>query len=534
MANELAATDRERAIIAASRPADAPHFHGARVVGVRPGTPLLHALAVSGRRPIRFEADGLPAGLTLDSDSGILSGILAKPGKHTVAVRARNAFGFASSTLRVEAGSALALSPPMGWNSYDAFGDCVTEAEVLANARWMQDRVQPMGWDLVTVDFRWYDRLADGVRVQDPEGNTLDAFGRMIPAPNRFPSSAGGAGFAPLAAKLHAMGLKLGIHIMRGIPRRAVDANAPIEGTRYHAADAVAPISDPNRECAWNRDMYGVDAGTPAGKAWYAGLARQYAAWGVDFIKCDDMLDLQRGRHYGGAEVEALADGLKRCGRSITLSLSPGPAPVNASRHLQQHASMWRISGDFWDNWPALDRQFDLFADWMPDVAPGSWSDGDTLPLGHICVRNCDVRPARWTRFTRDEQLTMLSLWALASSPLLVGANLPECDEWTAALLTNPAVLAVDQDPVARPARRMRGAPITGEIWRKDLADGSTAYGFFNRTEAPIHVEAPWSWLGYPKPPAVRDLWTGADLGRRPTFAVDLAPHACTLVKTTR
>src|SRR5262249_55624957 len=157
------------------------------------------------------------------------------------------------------------------------------------------------------------------------------------------------AGFKPLADRLHAMGLKFGIHIMRGIPRKAVEADLPIADSPLKASQAVRPEGDTNRTCRWNRDMFGVDANTIAGKTWYASIASQYASWGVDYIKCDDIATMERGAFYPAEEIEALSKSLRASGRSIVLSLSPGPAPVNCGPHLKQFANLWRISGDFWD-----------------------------------------------------------------------------------------------------------------------------------------------------------------------------------------
>ena len=526
-------TAREERIVAAGKQVPAaPEFHGARVIGVRPNTPLLHALAVTGERPISFSAKNLPAGLALDPRSGILAGSPGKPGEYTFSVMATNSAGQDSMDLKVECGDRLALTPPMGWNSYDAFGDSVREAEVITNALWLKQHLQPFGWDIVVVDFRWYDSKADGIRPQNPEGVTLDEFGRCIPPTNRFPSAENGAGFKPLADKIHALGLKFGIHIMRGIPRRAVEQNLPIHRTGFRASQAVRPVGDLARECRWNRDMYGVDASTDAGKAWYEDIARQYADWGVDYIKCDDMANLERGTNrYPRLEVEALADGLRKSGRSIVLSLSPGPALLPQNEHLKQYANLWRISADFWDNWRSLNHNFDLFAEWIPSVGPGHWPDGDMIPFGHICQRNCDVHPERWTRFTRDEQLTLISLWALTSSPLMLGMNLPDNDAWTTALLTNPEVLAINQDSAGNPARRF-AIPSTGtEVWAKELADGSKAVGFFNRTDQPISLDYTWSDVGFHSVMAVRDLWIASELKPQNRISETLPPHGCALTR---
>jgi hypothetical protein len=525
--------EREQQIVVAAKSdrRAAPRFNGAKIIGLHPHTPLIYALAVSGERPVSFAATNLPAGLGLDAQTGILTGSLDKPGDYTFKVAARNSAGEARAEIKIVCGDTLALTPPMGWNSYDAFGDSVVESEILSNALWLREHLQPMGWDTVVIDFRWYDRLADGVRVQNPEGVTIDEFGRCIPPTNRFPSAVNGAGFKPLADKIHALGLKFGIHIMRGIPRQAVEQNLPIAGSKFTAAQAVLPETDPNRTCVWNRDMFGVDATTEGGRAWYASIARQYADWGVDYIKCDDIANLQRGRFYDATEIEALSTSLKNSGRSIVLSLSPGATPVNAAPHVKQFANLWRISGDFWDQWPSLDHNFSLFAAWYDDGGPGHWPDGDMIPFGHVCQRNCDVHPDRWTRFTRDEQLTLMSLWALAPSPLMLGMNLPDNDDWTTAILSNPEVLAVNQDSLGRAARRMTGPPQVVETWMKKLADGSFAVGFFNRSAQPVKVNFPWRNLGFLSVPAVRDLWLRQDLGRQENLVVELLPHGCSLLR---
>ena len=529
-------TVREEQIIAATKTEAAPAFNGARIVGVRPNTPFIYSLAVTGERPMLFSADGLPPGLKLDPQSGIITGSLEKVGDYKIKVRAQNSAGAAETEISVVCGDTLALTPPMGWNSYDAFGDSVRESEVPTNAEWLKQHLQPFGWDTVVVDFRWYDRLANGQPGQNPKGDMIDEYGRCIPAPNRFPSATNGAGFRVLADKIHAMGLKFGIHIMRGIPRKAVEENLPIAGSKFTAAQAVLPEGDPNRTCVWNRDMFGVNAATAAGKAWYASIAKQYAAWGVDYIKCDDIANMQRGRIYDAAEIEVLSTALKNSGRSIVLSLSPGATPLSHGAHVARFANLWRISPDFWDNWRSLNHNFDLFARWAKYAGPGHWPDGDMIPFGHICQRNCDVRPDRWTRFTRNEQLTLMSLWALASSPLMLGMNLPDNDAWTTAILSNPEVLAVNQDPLGRAAQRLSGQPRSAEVWTKELADGSLAVGFFNRTGQPATVNFPWSNLapllragaGHAH---VRDLWLRKDLGRQDKFTAHLPPHGCALLQ---
>jgi hypothetical protein len=524
-------TVREEQIIAAAKPEAAPHFNGTMVIGIRPGTPFIYSLAVTGERPVTFSAKKLPRGLKLDSRTGIITGAIQSAGEYKFTVRAKNSAGKVGSEIKIICGDTLALTPPMGWNSYNAFGDSVRESEVLSNALWLKEHLQPLGWDMVVIDARWYDPLADGIRVQEPEGVMIDEFGRCIPAPNRFPSATNNAGFKPLADKIHAMGLKFGIHIMRGIPRKAVEANLPIANSNFYAAEAARPEGDANRTCRWNRDMYGVDATTAAGKAWYASIAKQYAAWDVDYIKCDDTANMERGKIYPAEEIEAISTALRNSGRSIVLSLSPGPAPVNRAPHLAQFANLWRISSDFWDKWYSLNRNFSLFAQWQSNAVPGHWPDGDMIPFGHICQRNCDVHPDRWTRFNRDEQLTLMALWALAPSPLMLGMNLPDNDDWTTAILSNPEVLAVNQDSLGQQAQRMTGTAQIAEMWMKPLADGSFAVGFFNRTDQPVKVDLRWRNLGFRPAPEVRDLWLREDLGWQEIYVTELPPHGCALLR---
>jgi alpha-galactosidase len=415
-----------------------------------------------------------------------------------------------------------APTPPMGWNSYDAFGDSVTEAEVMANADYIKDHMLSHGWRYVVVDYRWYDPGAHDNKANDRKGAELteDKFGRLLPAPNRFPSNANGEGFKPLADKLHAMGLKFGIHIMRGIPRLAVKANLPIEGTEFHATDAA----NTNDTCGWCPDMFGVNAKSQAGQAYYDSLFRLYASWGLDFVKVDDL-----SRSYAKDEVHAIRDAIDKCGRPIVFSTSPGETPVGEADDVSTHANMWRVSGDFWDDWRSLNHAFDLAFAWQAHGGPGRWPDFDMLPVGKIGIR-CVGQP-RMSQFTHDEDLVLLSLWALGPSPLMVGANLPDNDEWTLALLTNDEVLKVNQDPLGKQGARVsqkNGA----EVWVKELADGGKAIGLFNRNPAEATVTLNWTDAGLTGKQDLRDAWQHKDLGTfDQTFSSPVPSHGVVLLQ---
>ena len=516
-------TDREQQIIAAAQNGPAPRFNGAQVVGIHPNTPLIFSLAVTGARPLEFAAKKLPAGLVLDSHSGTITGTLAEQGEFTFTATAKNSAGKATTKIKIICGDTLALTPPMGWNSYDAFGDNVVESEVLANARYVAEKMHPVGWDTVVVDYCWSDPGAHdnnrNARANAPLA--ADQFGRLLPAPNRFPSAVDGAGFKPLADAVHALGLKFGIHIMRGIPRNAVNANLPIADSNSTAAEAA----NTNDKCGWCPDMFGVNSNA-AGQAWYDSCARLWASWNVDYIKVDDL-----SRPYHTAEVEMVRRAIDRSGRSIVFSTSPGETPVADAAHVMAHANLWRVSDDFWDNWKSLEHEFTLASRWNGFAGPGHWPDADMLPVGHLSVAHRSVGSDRFTHLTREEQLTHLTFWSLLPSPLMVGANLPDNDDWTTALLTNPEVLAVNQDSAGKAAQRIAVPNLGADLWLRELASGAHAAGLFNRTTQLIKVEFAWKQIGLSAHPHVRDLWLRKDLGRSKTFSAGIPPHGCMLLR---
>jgi hypothetical protein len=535
MANLLAAQDiapdnnpidREQEIVAAAAVPAAPQFNGAGVIGIHPQTPLIYSLVASGESPISYSAGDLPSGLQLDTQTGIITGMLAKPGAYQFRAVARNAAGRAQSEIKMICGDQLALTPPLGWNSYDAFGDSVTEAETLANAQWMLQHLHPFGWDTVVVDFRWYDPLPTGDdRLLNPTRTgaalTADEFGRLLPAPDRFPSATSGLGFKPFADQLHSLGLKFGIHVMRGIPRQAVLAGTAISGVKFTAGDA----GDTNDKCGWCPDMFGV-CDNAAGQAWYDSCAQLWASWGVDYIKVDDLSE-----PYQAPEIEMIHRALAKAHRSIIFSTSPGPTSTGHAGHIAANANLWRISGDFWDRWQKINDQFDLLALWQGAGGPGHWPDADMIPLGHIAIRSKMGGDSHWTHFTRDEQLTLLSLWALAPSPLMLGMNLPDNDDWTTAILTNPEVLALNQDPLGRPAKRIFGLQPDAEVWVKELSDGDYAVGLFNRISRTIAARCDWQKEGFTRIPQVRDLWLRKNLPRQKIFSAEIPPHGCLLLR---
>ena len=424
-----------------------------------------------------------------------------------------------------------APTPPMGWNSWDCYGASVNEEQLLANARYMAENLKDYGWQYIVCDIQWSEPTADSQAYHPFTELCMDGYSRLIPAENRFPSSAGGKGFRPIADKIHALGLKFGIHIMRGIPRQAVHRNTPVKGTAATARQIAKTYSI----CPWNTDMYGVDCSLEAGQAYYDSLFELYASWGVDYVKVDDICasNFIKGRPYSAPdEVEAIRKAIDKCGRQMVLSLSPGPAVVEESFHLSQNANMWRITDDFWDRWDLLLDMFDRCKRWYPHVRPGCWPDCDMLPLGlmRLFDKNPDGTRGRYTEFTKAEQITMMSLWAVFRSPLMMGGDLCGNDDFTLSLLTNREILDINQFSTG-------GHPVVDEknykLWACTCKDGQTAVAVFNTGDEPVKSKIDLSLLGIEKASA-RDLWAHKELGSFDgAIPVSLDAHGSAVYKLT-
>ncbi|OZG60974.1 alpha-galactosidase [Bifidobacterium lemurum] len=335
-------------------------------------------------------------------------------------------------------GHLKANRPPMGWNSWDSYGTTLNEQELLANARFMAEHLLAAGWDTLVVDIDWYDPTARAHGYNENAPLVLDEYGRQLPDPERFPSAANGAGFKPIADAVHALGLKFGAHMMRGIPRLAVERDLPVKGTAYTARD----VADLDHVCKWNPDNYGLNQSHPGAQAWYDAQLDQFAEWGLDFLKVDDMQTPFHSEEIA-AYRRAIAKAEAAHGRAISLSLSPGGwVSTGYVDFLRENAQMWRISDDLWDRWEDILQQFARLARWAPFQTAGHWADADMLPLGHIGLR-AERGDDRDCRLTPDERRTLLALWCMGRSPLMVGGDLPTSTPETIALLANPALREV-------------------------------------------------------------------------------------------
>jgi hypothetical protein len=448
--------------------------------------------------------------------------------------------------------AAVAPTPPMGWNSWDAYGLTITEDQFRANVKVLNNYLKPFGWNYAVIDEGWF-----FFNPQDrPHPNTLvyaiDANGRYVPVPARFPS-AGASGpssvaapaaagdaksllstteatsFKPLGDWVHSQGLKFGIHIVRGIPRVSVQNNLPIANSVFHATDAA----DTADACPWDPTNWGVKDSS-AGQAWYDSLLSQYANWGVDLLKVDCI----SANPYKADEIRMIRRAIDKTGRPIVLSLSPGPTPLEHADEVGQLANMWRISNDIWDlwvnpkGWPiAVSSQFARLAAWAPYTKPGNWPDADMLPLGELRPVPGEGQP-RTTRLTPTEQQTMLTLWSIARSPLILGANLTLLDDATLKLLTNKDVLRVDQTATHSGQVLHSGNVIA---WTADLPadspDGSIALALFNTGDDQVVVDSSFEAFNIADDTYhVKDAWSGKSLGKLKSVPnLTLEPHAAIL-----
>jgi hypothetical protein len=426
----------------------------------------------------------------------------------------------------------------MGWNSWDSYGLTITEDQFRANAQALAYKLKQFGWDYAVIDEGWFLKNPEARPHPDPQQYQNDPHGRSIPVPARFPSAiAKGApdstaSFKALGDYVHSLGLKFGIHIVRGVPRVAVTANLPIAGSDLNAADAA----DTSDACPWDPTNWGVKD-SPAGQAWYDSLLTQYASWGVDLIKVDCIAS----HPYKPAEIRMIRRAIDKAGRPMVLSLSPGPTSLDNAAEVASLAQMWRISDDFWDTWakpnPTRDfpqsllGQFTNTAAWAQFAKPGNWPDADMLPIGELRPSPGDGQP-RTTRLTPTEQRTLLTLWVMARSPLILGANLTLLDDPTLKLLSNPDVIRIDQT-----ATRSGEALHSGDViaWTADLPpdspDGSIAIAIFNTGETQTVIDS--SFEAYNIDDAiykVKDVWTGKSLGKLKSIQdLTLEPHATIL-----
>lgn len=426
-----------------------------------------------------------------------------------------------------------AKTPPLGWNSWDCFGAAVNEEQLIANADYMAKHLKQYGWEYVVCDIQWYEPKSRDNDYNNFTELEMDEYGRLIPAENRFPSSKGGKGFKPIADYVHSLGLKFGIHIMRGVPRQAAAKNCKIYGSDKTCRQIAHHFS----VCSWNTDMYGL-YNCQGAQDYYNSIINMYAEWGVDFIKCDDICVTEFRKwdnpYTADYEIEMLRKAIDSCGREIVLSLSPGPAPRDKADHLCKNANMWRLTGDFWDRWEPLYNMFDKCAQWQGVSAKGNYPDCDMLPIGRLSKNGtCHGPQNRMSQFTKAEQYTLMSLWGIFKSPLMIGGNLPDNDDFTLSLLTNSEYMEMHAKSYG--ARQIAREEKNGKgkiVWAAN-GKGCKYIALFNTSDKEKVLKVDLSTVLMPDTDyKVLDIWQNEQLGSfKNTISLSVAPHGARLLK---
>ncbi|WP_020530120.1 glycoside hydrolase family 27 protein [Flexithrix dorotheae] len=439
----------------------------------------------------------------------------------------------------------VADTPPLGWNSFDAYDCRINEAEFKATVDFMAKHMKPLGWEYAVIDYIWWHpdpgnwntpdnftrrighpniQFNEDGTLKHPEWVTVDEFGRLLPAVERFPSAKDGQGFKPIADYVHAKGLKFGIHIMRGVHRYVAEKNMPIKGTNIGASQ----IAEPWDTCKWNNNMFGVDPTKPGAQEYYNSLFELYASWGVDYIKADDMMFA----NYHAGEIEMIRKAIDNCGRPMVLSLSCGEAPLSQAKHLAENANMWRISADFWDEWDHLSHSFELLNAWSPWIKKHSWPDADMIPFGKISLQDRPHGEERLSKFTVPEQYTLMSLFAIARSPLMIGTDLISTPKETIeTFFLNEEVLQINQ--ASEDNRQVIRVPEEYAIWvAKDQHSEDRYLALFNLSEEKAEVTFDFELEYLRDSYEIKDIWAKKSLGVfENQFAVELPTHGAGLYR---
>ncbi|MCV9389281.1 glycoside hydrolase family 27 protein [Reichenbachiella ulvae] len=437
----------------------------------------------------------------------------------------------------------LAPKPPLGWNSFDAWDCRIDESTFKETVDVMYEKLKPFGWEYAVIDYIWWHpnpghwntaenhyrrighpniRFKEDGSLLNPDNTRMDEFGRLIPAVERFPSADGGKGFKDVADYVHDKGLKFGIHIMRGVHIGAVNQKLKIKGTEY----TMDQIAEPWDTCRWNNHMYGVDATKPGAQEYYNSLFELYAQWGVDYVKVDDIAYPD----FHGGEVALIKNAIENCGRPMVLSLSPGEALLGEANFLKDHANMWRISADFWDEWDHLRHSFDLLNSWSAHTGPGSWPDADMIPFGKISIDDRPHGPERMSMFTQNEHYTLMSLWAIARSPMMIGSDLLSTPDSILAFYQNEDVMYVNQYSENGHQARNEGDQI---VWVADDQKSNDKFiALFNVSDKVQDVFFDLEWEMIRGKFEVKDLWTNKDIQLvKDRIKVELGPHEGTLLR---
>ena len=418
----------------------------------------------------------------------------------SVFVFALFAFKNTNKQNEVEKKEKLALTPPLGWNSFDSYGVYLHEEAAMANLEAFAEKLKPHGYEFFVIDAGWFGEfeLRPGTiypAEKHAQKMNFNEYGLLQPSETYFPN-----GLQPIIDRCHELGLKFGLHLMRGIPREVVRLDLPIKGTNYSAAD----IADTTSICVWNHQNYGVDMSKPGAQEFYNSLINQMADWGVDFIKYDDLVPYPE-------EVKGVANAIEQCGRPMVYSLSPGGSVDPGHLQAFKRAHMLRVTKDIWDEQKGIDQCFAAWRKWQGKEEPGFWIDMDMIPFGQLQLMNpkpeglsgdeskAEVKQKiesgeisniellagkgfhRWSEFSKDQMYTFITLRALAASPLMMGGDLPTLDDFSLKLITHNDILECNQNGVmGHLVHEADGI----EIWNTPKKNSEGGWiGIFNRTE---------------------------------------------------
>jgi alpha-galactosidase len=484
---------------------DFPRINGAKVFGVRPGSPFLFYVPATGIRPIVFSAKGLPKGLSLDANTGMITGSVAKVGTYNVMLKAKNAKGTATRNLKVVVGDTIALTPPMGWNSWNVFAANVSADKVKKAADAMVNSgLINHGWSYINIDDFWqnnHNKTTD----QTLQGDYRDAQGNILPNA-RFPDMKG------LADYIHNNGLKAGLYSSPG------------------------PYTCGRCAGSWQHELQD---------------AKTYANWGFDFLKYDwcsygrivtdstQGVPTYKNKGFDSAAAvypyELMGKALKAQQRDIVYSLCQYGVGDVWKWGATVNGTCWRTTGDIYDSWEVQGKsgaqnsvsKIGFNQDQSASYSgPGRYNDPDMLVIGYV-----GWGKPHPTRLTPDEQYAHISLWCLLSAPLLLGCDLEKLDDFTLNLITNDEVIDIDQDPLAIGARRV-SAVDSLEIFKKPLEDGSIAVGLFNRRSTKAKIKVSWSDLGISGKQIIRDVWRQKDIAiAKDNYETEVAAHGVVLLK---
>ena len=456
-----------------------PRINGANVFGVRPGSPFMFTIPATGERPMKFSAKNLPRGLKLDAATGHITGTLKTKGEFIVTLRAKNSLGTAEKKFRIVCGDQIALTPPMGWNSWNCFAGAVSEERVKRAADAMvKSGLINHGWTYINVDDYWQNHRDS--KDKTLRGEFRDAQGFVVPN-SRFPDMKG------LADYIHNLGLKAGLYSSPG------------------------PWTCGGCTGSWQHEEQD---------------AQTYANWGFDYLKYDWC-------SYGDIALNEMTN-------VMNVKLWGKTAPNDASAILPYHlmgkfmvaqkrdivfslcqygmadvwkwggsvgGNCWRTTGDIVDTWRSLSGIGFKQDQAAPFSQPGNWNDPDMLIVGEVGWGK--THP---TRLTPDEQYTHISLWCLLAAPLLIGCDMTKLDDFTLNLLSNDEVIALDQDALGKSALCvLKDGDL--RVYEKELEDGGRALGFFNLGSTPMKLDFnQLAKLGFSGKQSVRDLWRQKDL----------------------